>query len=82
MTRSILSSKFLTLMPLMGIVANALPLPALIVFAVNLGAMSVLSEWINRCINTISVNTNRLTTELLKGIFGNSVELMVSTFIL
>ena len=80
MTRSLLSSKFLTLLPLVGIVANGLQLPALVVFAINLGAMSVLSECINRCINAISINTKRLTTELLKGTFGNSVELMVSVF--
>lgn len=77
MARSLLSSKFLTLLPFVGIVANGLQLPALVVFAINLGAMSVLSEWINRCINAISINTKRLTTELLKGTFGNSVELMI-----
>lgn len=77
MARSILNPKLLPLLPLAGMMAGALNFPGIIVFALNLLAMSVLHDWINRSISAISVNAGRLTTELLKGTLGNSVELMV-----
>lgn len=79
MTRHIPHSKTLTLLPLAGIVAGILQLPQIIVFAINLLALGVLLDWINRSISAISVNAGRLTNELLKGTLGNAVELMVNT---
>jgi Ca2+/H+ antiporter len=79
MARHILHTKILTLLPLAGIVVGILNLPQIIVFTVNLLALSVLVDWINRSVNAISVNTGRLTNELLKGTLGNAVELMVKT---
>lgn len=79
MARHILHTKILTLLPLAGIVVGILNLPQIIVFTINLLALSVLVDWINRSVNAISVNTGRLTNELLKGTLGNAVELMVKT---
>ncbi|CAI7663529.1 unnamed protein product [Penicillium manginii] len=77
MARHILHTKILTLLPLAGIVVGILNLPQIIVFTINLLALSVLVDWINRSVNAISVNTGRLTNELLKGTLGNAVELMI-----
>lgn len=79
MARHIPRTKTLTLLPLAGIVAGILQLPHIIVFAINIFALAVLLDWINRSINAISVNTGRFTNELLKGTLGNAVELMVNT---
>jgi Ca2+/H+ antiporter len=79
MARHIPHGKTLTLLPLAGIVASILQLPQMIVFSINLLALGVLLDWINRSISGISVNTGRLTNELLKGTLGNAVELMVNT---
>lgn len=78
MARYISYSNTLPLLPLAGIVAGLLQLPAVIVFALNLSAFSVLVHWIGRSIDAISVNTGRLANELLKGSLGNAVELMVN----
>ncbi|KAJ5111207.1 hypothetical protein N7532_001742 [Penicillium argentinense] len=71
------AAQFLPLLPIAGTVAGVSQLPAIVVFALNLGALAVLMNWILRCIHVVSVHSGRLTHELLKGTLGNGVELMI-----
>lgn len=68
---------FSLLMPMVGIATGALGWNSAATFMFNTVALIPLGSWINRSVDSLSVDGTRVVNELLKSTLGNSVELMV-----
>lgn len=67
------------LIPLIGMVTGALGWNSAATFMFNTAALVPLGSWINRSVDSLSVDGIKVVNELLKSTLGNSVELMVSS---
>ncbi|CAG8400294.1 unnamed protein product [Penicillium salamii] len=65
------------LIPLIGMVTGALGWNSAATFIFNTVALVPLGSWINRSVDSLSVDGIKVVNELLKSTLGNSVELMV-----
>ncbi|CAG8138553.1 unnamed protein product [Penicillium olsonii] len=65
------------LIPLIGIATGALGGNSAATFLFNTVALIPLGSWINRSVDSLSVDGIRVVNELLKSTLGNSVELMI-----
>ncbi|CAG8903767.1 unnamed protein product [Penicillium egyptiacum] len=65
------------LIPLIGITAGALEWNSAAIFALNIVAMIPLGSWINRSVDSLTVDRSRVVNEVLKSTLGNSVELLI-----
>ena len=70
---------FSLLMPVVGMATGALQWNSAATFILNTVALIPLGSWINRSVDSLSVDGTRVVNELLKSTLGNSVELMVSS---
>ncbi|KAJ5328665.1 hypothetical protein N7452_009055 [Penicillium brevicompactum] len=68
---------FSLLMPVVGMATGALQWNSAATFILNTVALIPLGSWINRSVDSLSVDGTRVVNELLKSTLGNSVELMV-----
>ncbi|CAG8922485.1 unnamed protein product [Penicillium salamii] len=65
------------LIPLIGMVTGVLGWNSAATFMFNTAALVPLGSWINRSVDSLSVDGIKVVNELLKSTLGNSVELMV-----